>query len=288
MNTVENTLKRPQPHEFSDHRQYLKAMVFYLKQTQVAFSYRYFARRAGFSSPNFLKLVAEGKRNIAPETISRFATGLGLTAKEQEAFDVLVKLGQAATDAERNLYFQRLQKIRAGASPTAQLEAAQYEVYSHWYVIPVRELMLTDGFREDPAWIARRLRPRIRPKEAQHALDLLVKTGLASRDAGGRLKPSETKLATPDNVKFLSVRNYHRAMLEIASKSLDTIPQDKRNVTSLTVALSPKQYELATRRIAAFRQELLDELEDTPADGESREIHLLGFQVVPVSGEEEK
>ncbi len=283
-----NTPKRPLPHEFADHRQYLKAMVVYLKQTQVAFSYRYFARRAGFSSPNFLKLVAEGKRNIAPETIPRFGAGLGLTVKEQEAFDVLVKLGQATTDAERNLYLQRLQKIRAGASPTAQLEAAQYEVYSHWYVIPVRELMLLDEFREDPAWIARRLRPRIKQREAEHALELLLKTGLAARDGSGRLRPSETKLATPDNVKFLSVRNYHRAMLDLASKSLDTIPQDKRNVTSLTVALSAKQYAFAIKQISEFRQELLDQLEDMPTDGERKEIHLLGFQAVPVSGEEEK
>ena len=51
-------------------------MISYLKATKPQFSYRYFSRVAGFSSPNFLKLVAEGQRNLSPKSIAKFAKKL--------------------------------------------------------------------------------------------------------------------------------------------------------------------------------------------------------------------
>jgi hypothetical protein len=40
------------------------------KKAKPQYSFRYFARRAGLSSSNFLKLVMDGKRNLGPTTIS--------------------------------------------------------------------------------------------------------------------------------------------------------------------------------------------------------------------------
>ena len=81
---AENTLMRPRPQDFVDYRAYLREMFDYLKVTRPQFSYRYFSRIAGFTSPNFLKLVADGERNLTPPSIPKFAKGLWLDEHERD------------------------------------------------------------------------------------------------------------------------------------------------------------------------------------------------------------
>lgn len=283
---------RPTPESFSDHCAYLRAMIAYLKRTQKQFSYRYFSRIAGYASPNFLKLVAEGQRQLSLDSIQRFADALGLDERERDQFEALVRLGQATNDAERNRFYGKLRRTADASPPALRLERAQYEVYSLWYAIPVRDLIAEPDFREDPDWIARRVHPRIKAGEAQRALALLEQTGLVARDAMGRLVRGQAKIATAPKVRSLAVRNYHRAMLAHAAQALDGLPLESRDITSLTVAMSRGQYEAVCARVAAFREELLDFIEDAPQASPpdpndpvpiEREIFALGFQIVPVT-----
>jgi uncharacterized protein (TIGR02147 family) len=284
---------RPTPESFTDHCAYLRAMIAYLKRTQKQFSYRYFSRIAGYASPNFLKLVAEGQRQLSPDSIQRFADALGLDERERDQFEALVRLGQATNDAERNRFYGKLRRTADASPPALRLERAQYEVYSLWYAIPMRDLIAEPDFQEDPEWIARRMHPRIKASEAQRALSLLEQTGLVSRDASGRLVRGQAKIATAPKVRSLAVRNYHRAMLAHAAQALDGLPVESRDITSLTVAMSRGRYEAVCARVAAFREELLDFIEDSPdqsgADAPDhdapvdREIFALGFQIVPVT-----
>jgi hypothetical protein len=49
--------------------------------------------------------------------------------------------------------------------------------------------------------------------------------------------------------------------------------------------MSAGQFEAVRARVSAFRQELLDLIEDAPAEtaGDDREVYVLGFQIVPVT-----
>jgi uncharacterized protein (TIGR02147 family) len=262
-------------------------MIAYLKATRPQFSYRYFSRVAGFSSPNFLKLVAEGQRNISPKSISKFAKGLGLDQEEQEVFETLVLLGQAQTDAERNRYYLRLRK-QASAAAAIRMEEAQYRVYSLWYALPIREMLVLPDFREDPSWIGRRLRPPVRASDVKAAIDLLIEVGLAVRDSQGKLKPADPTISTGPRVRSLAVRNYHRAMLDLAAKSLDGVPLELRDITALTVNLTEAQYQEVRARIAKFRREVLEMVDDPKHvdPSEKREVYQVGFQLFPITRED--
>ncbi|MEM6731809.1 MAG: TIGR02147 family protein [Myxococcota bacterium] len=286
----EKPLEKPVPWDFVDHRAFLKAWMDYMSATRRGFSLRQFSRRAGFASPNYLRLVADGERNLSARSMGRFARALGLNAREREAFEALVYLGQAKDDAERNIYYERLRRrAGAGASTAREIERAQYEIYSRWYVLPIREMLSLPDFREDARWIASRLRPKIRPAEAERALEILLDAGVAVRDADGRLKPADIKLKTAATVQSLAIRNYHRSMLELTERALDHVPRDERNVTSLTISLNRKQYDLICARIEEFRLSMLDLIEDEPMDedDDDPEIHVLGFQVVPLTRKSE-
>src|SRR5262245_11343971 len=95
--------------KYLDYRRFLKD--YYTEQKAKrgsAFSFRSFARLAGLSSPNFLKLVMDGKRNLGPEGIKSFAKALKLGKEESSYFENLVHFNQSATDDERNEWYKRL------------------------------------------------------------------------------------------------------------------------------------------------------------------------------------
>ncbi|MEW6777823.1 MAG: TIGR02147 family protein [Bdellovibrionota bacterium] len=279
---------RPDPSAYVDFRRYLGDLVTFLQGADPGFTYRSFAARAGYASPSFLKHVIEGKRNLTPEAIGRFSEALGLSPKEREIFETLVLLGQAKTDAERNLYYARLRKGsgagKANGNGAARMEKAQYEAYSLWYAFPVYELLRHEDFQEDPEWIAKRLHPHIRPAEAKKALALLEDVGLAVRNSAGRLWPRHRDLATEETVRSLAARNYHRAMLGHAVRAMDTLPQGKRSITSVTVSLTRAQYERARQMVSELEDKLLALAGEERNLGESREVYFAGIQLVPVTG----
>jgi len=141
--------ERPVITRYTDYRAYLRAMIAWLKVNKRGFSYRSFAARAGFSSPSFLKLVSDGLRNLSAESVERVATGLGLDRRESEAFEALVELGQAGSDARRNKAYGRLAKL-AQRDPVKRLVSNQFEACSTWYTFVLRELATMPGFTDDP------------------------------------------------------------------------------------------------------------------------------------------
>ena len=114
----------------------------------------------------------------------------------------------------------------------------------------------------------------------------MQKTGLVGRSAEGALEPRDGKLATPSSVTSLAVRNYHRALLGLAAQSLDSVAVDERNVTSLTVTLTPELYTEVCQRIADFRQALLDYVDDPTHVKAHGGVSVIGFQVFPLARED--
>ena len=57
-------VRLPSVYEYLDYRQFLRDHFAASKKAKPQYSFRYFSRRAGLSSSNFLKLVMDGKRNL--------------------------------------------------------------------------------------------------------------------------------------------------------------------------------------------------------------------------------
>ena len=265
--------------EYDNYRSYLRDLYHYYKETKPQFSYRYFSQKAGFRSPNFLQLVIEGKRNLSPESIERFTNALKLTKKEAEFFRILVHLNQARTLGEKKIYAEQLMQFRPFRY-IHPLRQDQYRYYTDWYNIPIRELTMLSEFSEDPSWIARRLIPPISPQQAQKALDLLLQLGLIKRDESGRLVQTDAFISTGDEVTSTSVANYHRAMIEKGAEALDRFPGPDRDISSVTMALSDKNFQEIKALIQRFRKELLAIADqDRAPEG----VYQVNFQLFPLA-----
>jgi uncharacterized protein (TIGR02147 family) len=265
--------------EYDNYRTYLRDLYEFYKQAKPQFSYRYFSQKAGFRSPNFLQLVIEGKRNLSPESIEKFTSALKLAKKEAEFFRILVHLNQARTIGEKKIYAEQLMKSRSFRR-IHPLRRDQYRYYADWYNVAIRELATLPGFSEDPAWIAKRLVPPISPQQAQKALDLLLQLGLLKRDESGRLVQTDAFISTGDEVTSASVVNYHRSMIQKGADALDRFPASGRDISSVTMALSEKNFREIKSLIQRFRKELLAIADQ---DQSTEGVYQVNFQLFPLA-----
>jgi uncharacterized protein (TIGR02147 family) len=265
---------------YLDYRHYLKDFYREKKEAQgSSFSYRSFSRAAGLSSPNFLKLVMDGKRNLGPDGIRKFIKALKLNKEGAEHFRNLVVFNQADKTEARSQAYQKLARSKR-FSEIREIEKDHFAYFASWHHAAIRELVLLNDFQEDPNWIAKKLRPRITVQAAQESLDLLKRLGFIKQNEKGQLVQSERNIATRPEVISLAVANFHRQMMKKATESIERTAASNRDISSLTVSLSKKGFVEAKRRIQEFRRELnilLSEEKDLDA------VYQINFQIFNLS-----
>lgn len=268
--------------EFRDYRQFLRAYYEAGKAGGQAVTLRAFSKRAGLRSPNYLKLVMDGSRNLTQPMAARFAEAAGLRAEATEYFCELVAFNQAKTAADRGRAYERLRRFPRYRK-VYKLDAAQESYHSSWYLPALRELVAHKDFDEDPHWIAKQLLPAISPREAERALTTLFELGLIERDGTGRLLQSDPLVATPDGPLSHHVVSYHRSMLERAAAALDVVQRDEREIASLTLCVSGSQMAELKARLERFREELLQVYTAGP---DASRIIQVNLQMFPLSVKE--
>ncbi len=264
---------------YLDYRAFLRDFYKEQKASGRQFSFRAFAQRAGIRSFNFLQLVMKGQRDLSAQMALHFARGCGLKGSQADYFCELVAFGQAKTTEERNRAYERLGRFRQFRA-AHQLEPAQAAYHKNWYVPAIRELAALPTFEGDPKWIASAMRPAISIVQAREALETLQELGLLVRDPSGQLRQSSQLVTTGPGPLGHHVVNYHRVMLEQAARSLDDVPREERDISSLTLCVSAQSFQLVRDRINALRQELLQLAE---LDGPPDRVVQLGFQLFPLS-----
>lgn len=264
---------------YLDYRAFLKDYYAAKKAGSRAFSYRSFSKRAGVASPNYLKLVIEGKRDLSEKMAERFAKACGLDAEAARYFGILVSFNQAKTQAERGDFYGKLSSFQSYRH-AHKLELAHAAYYSDWYMPAIRELAASVHFREAPVWIADQLIPKITALQAQQALETLLELGLLVRSAAGKLVQAHAVLSTGPETRGLHIAAFHRAMSQRAIESIDLVPKPERDISSLTLCVGAKGLSLLKERLQRVRRELL-ELAALEPDPE--QVVQLNFQLFPLS-----
>lgn len=270
----------PDVFSFVSYRAFLRAWYEARKQADRRFSHRLFARRAGVSSPSLFNEIVQGKRNLTSQNLKGFQRALGLQGAAASFFADLVALDQAPTAAERNAAWQRM-SARRRFRGARSIEGAAFAYLSTWYFPAIRELALRPDFRADPAWIARTLLPRIRPGQAQEALDTLLELGLLVQEPGGRIVPAETSVATAHQVQGLAVHNYHHQMLERTIDAVEHVPSDQRHLVGVTVAIPGSLVPQLKAELDRVQERLLN-LCDAHAE-EAEQVYQIELCLVPLS-----
>jgi uncharacterized protein (TIGR02147 family) len=264
--------------QFICYPEYLKAYFDARKREDPSFSHRYLSKRLGLSSPNFIMMLMQGKRKLSRTLTTKISREFKHTSKEAEYFECMVGFSRAATPREKDKYFSRMTELRK-RNNVRKLEDFQYEFYSNWYNLPIRELVTYPEFKGNYNWLAKRVFPAITPGQAKRSVELLFKLKLIKKN-GNIFVRSTPLLSTGPEVSSFAVANFHRTMARLGAASIDSVQKDERDITACTINISLKGYEKIKETIAECRSKILSLAEDDiPAD----RVYQMNFHMFPVS-----
>jgi uncharacterized protein (TIGR02147 family) len=248
-------------YDYMDYRCFLKDRFFDLKKKKPGFSYRVFNRQAGIKSSGFLKLVIDGKRNLADEGIRKIACGFRMSEAEERYFELLVKFNQVSSLEEKDRYFRELSlnKKFLAAKPLA---AGQYRLFSHWYYVAILEAVRIETREiKNLSWLQRVIHPPLSIKHIKKAVRSLMEWGLLQETKSGGLRRLENMITTEDEVKSLSVAKFHVQMCQMAARAVMQDETHDREFSALTIVTSEESFQKAKSEIQKFRKKLHSILE---------------------------
>ena len=263
--------------EYQNYRVYIRD-YYAERKVRSGFTWRDFAKAAGYSSPVFLKLVCDGKSNLSDVGVERVASAMGLVGVDLQYFRLLVEFNQEKDSAKKKIVFKKMREVAKEGSMEIVGED-QFDYYESWVNPVVREMAPQMG-DATPAKIAEKLAFDTQTAEVKKALSLLQKVGLLRKGERGYEQAAKSITTGKLEVARLSVREMHRQMGELAVRALDEIPMNERDISGLTLGVSENAFYRISQEIADFRRRISSiVMEDT---GENR-VYRLNVQLFPLT-----
>lgn len=152
-----------------------------------------------------------------------------------------------------------------------------FAMVSDWYHYAILDLTLLKTFKPDAQWIARKL--GIQPHEAMSALERLKRLGMLKIKGGKLVKAEGLYTNYTEGQTSAALKEYQRQVVKKALHAIDNCPQERKDITSITIAADSRKLGIAKEKIKTFRRELCAFLED----GEKDSVYHLALQLYPVT-----
>lgn len=232
------------------------------------YSLRSFARSLDVS-PSALSAMLNGKRPITSKMKLRLGSALGLTTDE------LMQFSSASSKTKK-----------PKQSSYHLLELDLFAVISDWYHYAILELTKIKDFDIDTLAISKKL--GITKSEANFAVERLKRLGFLAQDSKGKWIDATPNSGFVTNIQgkttSLGSKKLQTQILEKSIQAIEQVSLEKRNHTSMTMAINSKDLEYAFEQIKKFRRNLCNDLESSPDPDEVYQLHI-GFYPVTKKSE---
>ena len=267
--------------EYTGYRQYI-ADFYAERKVKSAFTWREFARMAGFSSSVHLKYVSEGRFNLGEDAVERVAKAMGLSGDRLEYFRAMVEFDHAVTDNIKKEIFERMLSI-AKQSNAKVIEGDAFRYFDSWRNPVLRELApAMPGAK--PLALAKACRPKVTAAEVSESLNFLVKANLLLKDANGNYVQTDKFVTTgPMEAAPVAIRGLHRQMGEIALDTIEGVPQNERHFSGVTLGITRNAYDKIVAELDACRRKII---EIATAEDETDEVYRLNLQFFPMTNKQ--
>jgi uncharacterized protein (TIGR02147 family) len=276
--------QKPLIYKYLCYRTFLFDYYQWQKKVTLRYSYRAMADTLGFTSPNFLKLVIDGERNISRESLAKITSGLGLSDKETEYFSYLVFFAQAKNGIDKNYYYGLLISLRSDIG-ISKIAPEQYEYFSAWYHPAIRELVSGKKAPLDYPALSDQLNRKVTVPQIKNSVALLLRLQLLHQNEHNVYEQTSSVINTDNEIRNFAIRNYHKSVMSVAQCALDEIPSTERENSHATIKISQKCFNTIKDKIQRFREEILQLAAlDTNVDG----VYHVNLQLYPITKQEEK
>ncbi len=279
--------------EYMDYRLFLAEFYHFKKmQTRLsvrAYSYAIFSAAADIKSPNYLKMIIEGKRNLSPDMVAKFAKACGLNKSQGEEFRLLVFFNQSEDPADRNYALKQLseyrmeQKIKHG-----ELDRKVLEKVPNWIGWIIYALADQAGVTFQISQLKEILRNKASESEIVAALDGLLKSGELSKDPTTGVITKGKPTEAPEEIPSALVRKLQMQLMYLGLESLYQDQPNEREFGSLTLSLTEKEFEELKFKLRQMRKSLNKDNSIARLGEKGQRVYQLNLQLFPVSDASKK
>lgn len=273
-------------YDYSDYRKFLQEFYELEKSLDPSFSYRVFAAAVGMDASLLLKIL-QGKRHISPKCIDVFVDFFHFKDAKAEYFREMIAYGKAKNDEDVRSHFETLQKMRPAAC--RELDEARYRYFQQWYYPMIRSALDVFNYRgtQDAAALGECCIPKLSASQVENAVDALLQLGLAHARNDGRVVPTEAHLKTMEHWLSACISDYQSSIAELAGKSIQNTPKEKRDISTLTMALDSQQIDKIREILAKTRKAIVNVVNAMPPQI-CDSVYQLNFQLFPMMKKEEQ
>ena len=265
--------------EYQDYHAFLSDYHEERKRTS-AFSWREFAKIAGFVSPSYLKDVCAGKTNLSKVTMGRVAEAIGLVGQEAAYFELMVQFGNAKTDDAKKKFLEQMHSIALDRKVRI-VDKDAFEYYDSWKNSVVRELApIMPGAM--PGEIAKMCTQEVSALEVRKSLAFLERAGFLKQVGENVYVQTEKSVEGSKEGLPLALRSMHREMGQLGIDSLDRFASNERNVTGVTMGIDHEAYERIVHELDECRKKITAIADDCC---NIKQVYRLNLQLFPLSKE---
>lgn len=220
-----------------------------------AFSWREFSKLAGFKSPNYLKLVCEGKSRLSLVKMDQVGTAMGFVGFEMDYFRCLVKFCNAEKDSVKKQTLFEMQKI-ALEHKIRIVDADAFDYYDSWENPTIRELApMMPGAK--PLEIAKACCQSISAEKVRDSLIFLQKAGFLKKTADDTYEQTEkTVIGSKESIPS-AIRGMHKKMASLAESAVDKFPAEERRITGVTLGIGEDVYGRIADELDSFCRKIV-------------------------------
>lgn len=284
-----SSLASPILSDYMNYRQFLADFYQYKRKASKgslrAYNYAVFSAAANIKSPNYLKMIIEGKRNLSDDMIGKFGKALGFMKEQTEEFRLLVHFTQATDPAERNMYLKKLSEHRvAGKLKSGEIDRKTWEKVPNWVTWIIYAMVDQEGVKFDTSTLKSLLRGKASEDEIESALQTLLSSGELRRDeVTGELRKNRSLIESPEEIPVALVRKLQSQLMYLGLESLYQDQPTDREFGTLTLSLTKSEFEEIKFKLRQMRKALHKDNSIARMKEKGERVYQLNIQLFPVT-----
>jgi len=263
---------------YTDYRKYI--LDFYQDQKQRSgFTWRDFAKLAGFASASYLKLVCDKKTRLTKAGAEKTATAMGLAGFELNYFQLMVAYNDAKNNLQKKKAFEEMYAL--AAAHKVRIAGGDFFTYFDSWKNPVIRELAPAMSKASCSEMASQCYPQITASEVAETIRFLKEKELLVQDNEGCYHMTERSISTGNmDVVPEAVHSMQQQMGELAMYALENLPITERNFSGITLGVTRKAYEKILEEMAQFRRRIVAIASE---EEETEQVYRLNLQLFPLT-----
>lgn len=266
-------LLKPSIFNYKDMSLFIKDQIEYLKKVDRSYSVLTMSKKLRRISPALISLIIKGKRKITLDRIDELTKLLQLSLIEKNYLrDCITPITSPSADSSPlNLVDNR---------KSNRMQSVSLHLLNDWLNVYVKDSFQIPTVQKNPELIYSQLAHIATRKRIQRSFAFLIREGYLRRTLDNQVVVETDLALTESPIPNIKIRQFHKAALEIAKQSLETVEMDKRLINSLVLPLNEEKFEELKELMHQFAHQLKEFASNLEPD-EHYQLHQININLTP-------